>query len=173
MADGCSRVVAAGRESAASYIIIPNSAPNYGEVPAALHQIFVQQEPRQGPRRFSHSGAEAQRRMEGEMSDPLNTEPRYSYSKFSDSVGRRENNVAGTWGWIAGIAVIAVIAIFLIAGGKSVSDNTASNTPPASTTGSAPVRNVTPGPGTTGMGTPLQPRTTPAPTTPPASGKSQ
>jgi hypothetical protein len=126
----------------------------------------------QGPRRFFHSGVKAQRMMEGEMSDPMNTDPRYSYSKFSEPVDR--NNVAGTWGWIAGIAVIAVIAIFLIAGGKSVSDNTASNTPPASTTGSAPVRNVTPGPSTTGMGTPLQPRTTPAPApTPPASGNSQ
>ncbi len=106
------------------------------------------------------------------MSDPLNTDPRYSYSKFSDSVGRRENNVAGTWGWIAGIAVIALIAIFLIAGGRGVSDNTASNAPPATTTtGSAP-RNVTPGPGTTGMGTPMQPRA-PAPTTPPASNNGQ
>jgi hypothetical protein len=110
----------------------------------------------QGPRRFFHSGVKAQRMMEGEMSDPMNTDPRYSYSKFSEPVDR--NNVA----------------IFLIAGGKSVSDNTASNTPPASTTGSAPVRNVTPGPSTTGMGTPLQPRTTPAPApTPPASGNSQ
>lgn len=110
------------------------------------------------------------------MSDPLNTDPRDSYSKFSDSVGRRENNVAGTWGWIAGIAVIALIAIFLIAGGRGVSDNTASNAPPATTTtGSATPRNVTPGPGTTGMGTPMQPRTTPAPApvTPPASNNGQ
>jgi hypothetical protein len=113
--------------------------------------------------------------MEGDMSDPLNTDPRYSYSRFGDSVGRRDNNVAGTWGWIAGIAVIALIAIFLIAGGKGVSDNTANSTAPVSTTGSAPPRNVTPGPGTTGMGTPLQPRSTPvpAPTTPPASGNGQ
>jgi hypothetical protein len=122
----------------------------------------------------STHGAKAQRQMEGNMSDPLNTGPRYSYSKFSESVGRRSDSVVGTWGWIAGIAVIALIAIFLIVGGKGVSDNTASNTPPASTTGSAPVRNVTPGPSTTGMGTPLQPRPTPAPaTTPPASGNSQ
>ena len=108
------------------------------------------------------------------MSDPLNTDPRYSYSRFSDSADRRGNNVAGTWGWIAGIVIIALIAVFLIAGGRGVSDNTASNTSPA-TTGSAPPRNVTPGPATTGMGSPSQPRTTPAPAPakPPASGNGQ
>lgn len=58
------------------------------------------------------------------MSDPR-YEPRLSE--------RRPNT--GMWGWIAGIAVLVLIAIILIAGWNSDS-NTASNAPPA-TTGSA------------------------------------
>ena len=52
------------------------------------------------------------------MSDPRYTDPRYSQSQLSDPVGRRSDNAGGTWGWIAGIVVIALIAIFLIAGGN-------------------------------------------------------
>jgi len=101
------------------------------------------------------------------MSDPRYTDPR-SEQRLSDPVGRRDD-VGGPWGWIAGLVVIALIAFFLIAGGKGVNDNSASNVPPASTTGSAPMRNVTPGPSTTGMGAPSQ---YPAqPTTTPATGK--
>jgi len=84
------------------------------------------------------------------MSDPRYTDPRYSNSQLSDPVGRRGDG-AGVWGWIAGIVVIALIAIFLIAGSKNV--NTANNgvSPPASTTGLGTTPRG-PAPSTTGMG---------------------
>lgn len=90
------------------------------------------------------------------MSDPRYTDPR-----LSDPVLRRDDQSGGMWGWIAGIAVLALIAFVVIAG-WSGSQNTASNSsPPAATTGQA-----TPGataPSTTGSGT-----TSPKPMTPPA-----
>jgi len=79
------------------------------------------------------------------MTDPRN-----------DAVKRPRSN--GTWGWIAGIAILVLIAIIMIAGWNTKTD-TASNapvpsasapisapsrtpletTPPASTTGAAPM----------------------------------
>jgi hypothetical protein len=97
------------------------------------------------------------------MSDPRFTDPRYSNSQLSDPVGRRDDNVGGVWGWVAGIAVIALIAFFLIAGGKNVNDNTASNSPGASTPPAASTMPRGPAPSTTGMGAPTQ---TPPPTAP-------
>lgn len=87
------------------------------------------------------------------MSDPRYTDPR-----LSDPVLRRDDKSGGMWGWIAGIAVLALIAFVVIAG-WSGSQNTATNSssPPAATTGQA-----TPGgtpPATTGSG-----RTSPTPT---------
>jgi hypothetical protein len=64
------------------------------------------------------------------MSDPRN-DPR-----LSDPVARRPDSAGGMWGWVAGIAVVELIAIILIAGWNSNNSNTASN-PPAATTGSA------------------------------------
>lgn len=104
------------------------------------------------------------------MSDPRYTDPRYSGSRWSDPGGRSSDNASGTWGWIAGIVVLALIALFLIVGGKGVKDNTASNNPPTpGSTGSAAMPRG-PAPSTTGMGTPLL---APARTAPPASGGSQ
>ena len=98
------------------------------------------------------------------MSDPRFTDPRYGNSQLSEPVLRRDDSVGGTWGWVAGLAVIALIALFLIAGGKGVNNNTAVNSPPPiGTTGSASMRNVTPGPSTTGSGT-----TSPQPVAPSA-----
>ena len=89
------------------------------------------------------------------MSDPRYTDPRYSQSQLSDPVGRHIDAAGGTWGWVAGLVVIALIAIFLIAGGKGVNNSTASNVSPP--VGGAPVRNDTPKfGGTTGMGGPPQ-----------------
>ncbi len=77
------------------------------------------------------------------MSDPRYDQP------LSDPVERRSDTSGGLWGWIAGIAVVVLIAIILIAGWNS-NKNTASNAPatrtgavtspmtPPSTTGSAP-----------------------------------
>jgi len=97
------------------------------------------------------------------MSDPRFTDQRYSNSQLSDPVGRRDDGVGGMWGWVAGIAVIALIAFFLIAGGKNVTDNTASNSPAASTPPAASTMPRGPAPSTTGMGGPTQ---TPQPAAP-------
>jgi hypothetical protein len=91
------------------------------------------------------------------MSDPRYTDPRYSDPRLSDPVNRYDNSVGGMWGWIAGIAVIAVIALFLIVGGTHV--NTASNNAPV-TTGS--VHQTTP-PSTTGQGAATKFPAAPAP----------
>jgi hypothetical protein len=98
------------------------------------------------------------------MSDPRFTDPR-----LSDPVLRREEGLSGTWGWIAGIAVIVLVAFLVIAGWNGNS-NTASNTSPgamnpSSTTGSAspPMGPRT----TTGSGaTSPQPMTPAMPATP-------
>ena len=64
------------------------------------------------------------------MSDPRYTDPR-----LSDPVLRRDEAVNGKWGWIAGIAVVALIA-FLVIAGMNDHSNTASNGQPPVTTGS-------------------------------------
>jgi hypothetical protein len=104
--------------------------------------------------------------MEGDMSDPRYTDPRYN-NPLSDPVGRRNDNVGGTWGWIAGIVVIALIAVFLIAGSHGVNNNTA-NLPPGAPGSTVPAHPST----TTGMGGPTQfpahrPVTPITPTNPP------
>jgi hypothetical protein len=63
------------------------------------------------------------------------TDPRYD-QRLSDPVNRQPGGSGGLWGWIAGIAVLVLIAIILIAGWNSHT-NTASNAPPAATTGTA------------------------------------
>ncbi len=98
------------------------------------------------------------------MTDPRN-DPR-----LSDPVSRRPDSVGGMWGWIAGIAVLVLIAIILIAGWNS-NTHTAS-TVPSATTGSAtaPIPNTPlasrPHPATTGAA-PMAPHpatpATPAP----------
>ena len=80
------------------------------------------------------------------MSDPRYTDPR-----LSDPVVRRDENVGGMWGWIAGIAVLVLIGFILVAGWSSSGTNTASTAAPPATTASTPMRNVTP-PSTTGSG---------------------
>jgi hypothetical protein len=94
------------------------------------------------------------------MTDPRFTDP------GNDPLLRRDENVDSTWGWIAGLAVLALIAFVLIAGWNS-NPNTASNGPavPPMTTGSAsgtaPMR-LSP-PSTTGSGTTSPMAPTPAP----------
>ena len=92
------------------------------------------------------------------MSDPRFTDPR-----LSDPVLRRDEAVGGIWGWIAGIAVVALIAFLAIAG-INRNPTTASNNPSPVTTGSAP-RNVSP-PSTTGSGASSPRPGMPAPTMP-------
>ena len=78
------------------------------------------------------------------MSDPRFTDPR-----LSDPVLRRDEGVGGTWGWIAGLAVLALIAFLLIAGWNS-NPNSANNNASPATTGTA-TRQMSP-PTTTGSG---------------------
>jgi hypothetical protein len=93
------------------------------------------------------------------------TDPRYTDPRLSDPVPRYDGDVStnGTWGWIAGLAVLFLIIVFLVAGGHNAnqSSNTGASSPV--TTGAAgPIRNVTP-PSTTGMGSPTSIPTGPAP----------
>ncbi len=82
------------------------------------------------------------------MTDPRYTDPRDQDPRFSEPVTRREQRIDSIWGWIAGVAVIVLIAFILIAGWNS-NTNTASNAPPA-TTGSATA--TIPPASTTGQG---------------------
>ena len=92
------------------------------------------------------------------MTDPRFTDPR------NDPLLRRDDSVGGTWGWIAGLAVLALIAFVLIAGWNS-NPNTASNAPGTApmTTGSSPMRPIPST--TTGAGTtsPMAPAPSSAP----------
>jgi hypothetical protein len=90
------------------------------------------------------------------MSDQRFTDPR-----LSDPVLRRDEPIGGIWGWIAGIAVVALIAFLVIAGSNS---NTASNNTSPATTGSA-TRQMSP-PATTGSGSTSTRPMMPAPTMP-------
>jgi hypothetical protein len=76
------------------------------------------------------------------------TDPRYTDPRLSDPVLRSDEPIGGTWGWIAGIAVVALIAFLVIAGLNSNS-NTASNGSAPATTGST--TGMSP-PSTTGSG---------------------
>jgi hypothetical protein len=78
------------------------------------------------------------------MSDPRYTDPR-----FSDPVTRRDDSVGGMWGWIAGLAVVALVVFLLIAGWNSNSQTASKNPSPA--TSSSAVHPATP-PSTTGQG---------------------
>lgn len=108
------------------------------------------------------------------MSDPRYTDPRLDDPRndpnFIQPAPLRDESTGGVWGWIAGLAVVALIAFVVLAGwNNSSTQNAANPTPPAPiTTGdSGPVRNVTP-PSTTGSGS-SSTMTNPAnPSAPPA-----
>ena len=59
------------------------------------------------------------------------SDPRFD-QRLSDPVERRPDTSGGMWGWIAGIAVVVLIAIILVAGWNS-NKNTASNAPSVTT----------------------------------------
>ena len=71
------------------------------------------------------------------MSDPRYTDPR-----LSDPVLRRDESVGGPWGWVAGLAVLVLIAFLVIVGANS-NTNTANNNAAPATTGNA-MRQVEP-----------------------------
>jgi len=90
------------------------------------------------------------------MSDPRYTDPRNGDPRLSDPAPRQSE--PGLWGWVAGIAVLALVA-FLVFAGWNHNGNTASNGPSPAASSSA-TRTINP-PGTTGSGT-----TSPRPLTP-------
>jgi hypothetical protein len=100
------------------------------------------------------------------MTDPRFTDPRYSDPRYSDPqlfdpVLPRDDGVGGTWGWFAGIVVVALIA-FLVIAGMNGNSNTASDNPsPAATVPG----NMSP-PSTTGSGASSPRPPMPAPTMP-------
>jgi hypothetical protein len=104
------------------------------------------------------------------MSDPRFTDPRNTDPRLSDPVLRQEEPAGGIWGWVAGLAVLALIAFIVVAGWNSDQATTAnSNSPPVTTGANAPAtapRNVNP-PSTTGSGasSPSMP-SAPSPSTP-------
>jgi hypothetical protein len=90
------------------------------------------------------------------------TDPRYTDPRQSDPVLARDETAGGMWGWIAGLAILALVAFVVIAGWSS-DRNTASNNSPAPASTSQ--RSV-PGPSTTGSGLTSPQPATPAPSTP-------
>jgi hypothetical protein len=93
-------------------------------------------------------------REEATMSDPrfTNSEPRIrEEARIDPTVDpiERERTGGAVWGWVAGIAVLVLIAFVLIGGwGSGGNTNTASNTRPVATstapTGSAPAAPAAP-----------------------------
>ena len=110
------------------------------------------------------------------MSDPRFTDQRYTDPRQTDPnliqpAPLRNESVGGVWGWVAGLAVVALIAFVVIAGWNN-STNTATG-PGASapiTTGTGPaVRDVTPSTTGSGAASPSAPMRNPAtPSAPPA-----
>jgi hypothetical protein len=83
------------------------------------------------------------------MSDPNFTDPRNRPRPRDEPY---DPSAIGPWGWVAGIVVMAVIALILGVADQGAVQNTASNTL-APTGMNSPPRNITPH-GTTGMGSP-------------------
>jgi hypothetical protein len=89
------------------------------------------------------------------------TDPRFTDSRLSDPVVRREENVGGAWNWVAGVAVLLLIG-FIIFAGRNTNSNTANSGPLPPTTVSTATRTATP-PSTTGSGSSSLQPITPAP----------
>lgn len=102
------------------------------------------------------------------MIDPRNTDPRRQDVQFSKPVRHREEGADRMWGWVAGLAVVVLLAFILIVGWNAGGPETASNAPrqnaPAATTtgqGSATPPAQSPAPGQSTPKAPTSP--TPAP----------
>jgi len=95
------------------------------------------------------------------------TDPRYTDPRLSDPVLRDDENIGGIWAWIAGFAVLALIAFVVVAGWNSDRNTASSNSSPPMSTSSAPPRNAMQ-PSTTGSGA-----ASPQPLSPPANRGTQ
>ncbi len=93
------------------------------------------------------------------MTDPRQTDPRYS--DRPDPIPSSDEN-SGVWGWVAGLAILALIAFVVVAGWNSEKNTASTSGPSAPVTANAP-RSP---PSTTGAGStapqPMKPAT-PAP----------
>ena len=79
------------------------------------------------------------------MSDPRFTDPRGTDPRLSDPVLRQDEPGGSIWGWVAGLAVLALIAFIVVAGWNSDPASTArNNSPSATTTGSGASSPMTP-----------------------------
>jgi hypothetical protein len=100
------------------------------------------------------------------MTDPRHTDPRYQDPHFSDPVLRHDRQ-GDIWGWIAGIAVVVLVAFMLIVGSHG-NKHTAGNAPQAT----AAIHHAMPPPaGTTGQGSPMPMAPAPHAPAPAPSGK--
>ena len=89
------------------------------------------------------------------MSDPRYTDPRLN-DPANDPLHvppPARDSGGAVWGWIAGIAVVVLIAFVLIGGWNGGSTNQTASNPAASTTGSAPISTTAPHPGGANPGT--------------------
>jgi len=99
------------------------------------------------------------------MSDPRYTDPLRSDPSplQSDPVlARDESASGGVWGWVAGIAILALIAFVVIAGWNGDRNSASNNASPATST----AQRTLPGPSTTGSGSTSPQPMTPAPSAP-------
>lgn len=108
--------------------------------------------------------------------DPRTTDPRLNDPVLNDPVLRQDQPGSAMWGWVAGLAVLALIAFVVVAGWNSNSTTASNpNSPPPITTGAnapnTPMRNVTPPASTTGSGATSPQPATPAPTPSPNGGR--
>jgi len=69
------------------------------------------------------------------MTDPRNTDPHRREHQLSEPVRRQDTRM---WGWIAGIAVVVLVAFIIIVGWNSGGPTDTASSPPATTTGQAP-----------------------------------
>ena len=101
------------------------------------------------------------------MTDPRDTNPRYDDPPNSNLSSERGSRAM--WGWIAGIAVVILVA-FILAAGWNGDTNTASN-PPAATTGAGPAMQAVPPATGNGAMAPHTPSPNPAPNPAPSGTK--
>jgi hypothetical protein len=90
------------------------------------------------------------------------TDPRYTDPRLIDPVSRDDANIGGIWAWIAGLAILALVAFVVVAGWNSNPNTANNNTSAPMSTGSAPARNAMPR-STTGSGATSPRPLTPAP----------